>query len=321
MEAYNIDNRTMQYFQHTWRPSTRKTYATHMNKWALWAIERDIRILNPQMADVLKYLRWYFETGVGYGAINAARCALSLILPRHRGQTVGDHFMVKWFCKSCHEQRPPQPRYDSFWSVEVVLSWLIQQGRNEGLSLKLLSLKLAILLLLVSSQRGQTILNLMVDRMRVEEQAIVFKMKTLLKHNQLGQPLDSIRFYAFRKQKELCVVRTIKDYLKRTAAVRRGQPQLLLSYIGPHGPISRATLARWTLTVLEEAGVDTNRYKGHSTRGASASRAQAMGASLNAIMRNASWRDAKSFAVHYHKSLDDPSEAQRAILRRQGEQE
>ena len=314
-----MDERTMQYFQHTWRPATRKTYATHINRWALWALERGVKVLNPGLGDVLRYLRWYFEKGVGYGAINAARCALSLILPRHKGRTVGEHFMVRWMCKSCHEQRPPQPRYDSFWSVQSVLGWLVELGRNEDLTLKFLSLKLAFLLLVVSSQRGQTILNLLVDRMRTEKGAVVFRMKTLLKHNQLGQPLDSIRFYSYEDDRSLCVVRTIKEYLKRTERVRRGQTQLLLSYIGPHGPISRATLARWTLTVLERAGVNTEKYKSHSTRGASASAARAMGASLNAIMRNASWKDAKSFAIHYHKSLDDPSEAQRAILRRRPE--
>ena len=177
---------------------------------------------------------------------------------------------------------------------------------NALLSLKLLSYKLTLLLLLVSSQRGQTILNLSVDRMRIEENSIVFKMNRLLKHNQLGQPLDSVRFYKYTKDKKICVVRTIKRYVARTQSIRRGNNQLLLSYIGPHGPISGATLARWTMSVLNLAGIDTQRYKGHSTRGASASSAQAMGANLNAIMRTASWRDSHSFAKLYHKSLEDP---------------
>ena len=98
--------------------------------------------------------------------------------------------------------------------MEVVLGWIEALGYNPELSLKLLSWKLAILLLLVSSQRGQTILNLMVDRMRWERDSVVCKMATLLKHNQLGQPLDSITFHAYDRQKQLCVVRTIRSYLK-----------------------------------------------------------------------------------------------------------
>ena len=116
-------------------------------------------MLDPPLSTVLKYLRIYFEKGVRYGEINAARCALSLILPRSQRATIGEHFLVKWFCKSCHD------RYDSFWNVQVVLDWILSLSHNSELTLKMLSFKLTILLLLVFSQRGQTILNLAVDRM------------------------------------------------------------------------------------------------------------------------------------------------------------
>ena len=237
-----------------------------------------------------------------------------MILPRDQGRTIGEHFLVKWFCKSCHEQCPPQPRYSNFWSVDKVLIWLVELGDNTTMPLRLLSYKLTLLLLLVSSQRGQTILALHTDRMDCRKSSITFRMRTLLKHNQVGQPLDSITFHAYPRNRRLCVVRTLTRYLSRTDKNRRGRTQLLLSYICPQAPISRATLARWTLAGLGRAGIDTEVYKGHSTRGASASSAHAMGASLNAIMRNASWRDAKSFAVHYHKTIEDPGEVQRAIL-------
>lgn len=315
IQGYEIDNKTLEYFQDTWRNSTRKGYLTHINRWALWAIERGVSVLNPKMANVLKYLRMYFESGVGYGAVNMARCALSVILPRKDGNTIGEHFLIRWFCKSCHERRPPQPRYDSFWSVNIMLDWIAKLGNNSALSLKLLSYKLTLLLLLVSSQRGQTILALSIDRMRIEDKAVVFKMKTLLKHNQLGQPLDSIRFHSYTEDRRLCVVRTIKRYLVRTADLRKQNNQLLVSYIGPHGPISRATLARWTLSAMKLAGINTEKYKGHSIRGASASSAKELGASLNAIMRNASWRDSKSFAKYYHKTVEDPGVVQRLLLR------
>lgn len=314
MRPFNIDPKTLTYFKHTWRPTTKKTYKTHLNRWGLWAYENRVSILNPELKDVLRYLRVYFETGVGYGAVNGARCALSLILPRSDGKTIGEHYIISWFCKSCHEQRPPQPRYLDFWSVDLVLLWLETLGHNSKMSLKLLSLKVTLLLLLVSSQRGQTILNLHTDRMNCKKESITFRMKTLLKHNQLGQPLDSITFYAYPKNKKLCVVRALTRYYLRTDKVRRGRTQLLLSYISPHAPISRATLARWTISVLTMAGINTEKYKGHSTRGASASSAKALGANLNAIMRNASWRDARSFATYYHKNVEDPGAVQKAIL-------
>ena len=133
-------------------------------------------------------------------------------------------------------------------------------------------------------------------------------------HNQLGQPFDSITLFGYPSNKRLCVVRTFTRYLERTKKVRRENTQLLLSYIAPHEPILRATIARWTLKVLELAGIDTHHYRGNSTWGASASAARMMGASLNAVMRNASWRDAHNLAIHYHKTIEDPDQVQRAIL-------
>ena len=50
--------------------------------------------------------------------------------------------------------------------------------------------------------------------MRTENESKM-KMKTPLKHNQLGQPLDSIRFHSYANNKRLCVVRTLKCYVAR----------------------------------------------------------------------------------------------------------
>ena len=98
--------------------------------------------------------------------------------------------------------------------------------------------------------------------------------------------------------------------------MKRKYTIIVVIYIAPFAPKSRATLARWTLVALNLAGINTNKYKAHSTRGASASAARAMGANINAIMKNASWKDARSFAVFYNKTINDPGKVQRAVLDR-----
>lgn len=315
MKQFDLDDETLAYFSRTWRKSTLKAYKGHILRWIAWAKPRDVSLLKPPMGKTLRFLREYFETGVGYGALNAARSALSIILPRTNNATFGEHYMVKWLLKSCYEKRPPQPRYAQFWSVDQVLIWIKSLGDNIAMSLKLLSYKLAILLLLVSSQRGQTILALDMSRLEKRQGAWVFRMAQLLKHNFLGQPLDSITFYAYKDDKDLCVVKTLDVYLKRTLEHRNSEKQLLLSFISPFKGISRSTLARWTIKVLKLAGIDTAKYSSHSTRGASASHALSAGLNLNAIMRNAGWRSAETFARFYHKQIDDPNVVQASMLR------
>ena len=166
-------------------------------------------------------------------------------------------------------------------------------GPTKKLSLKKLSMKLVMLLLLVSSQRGQTIKNLPLDGMVMESDKVVFKMKSILKHNRVGDRLGTLIFKEFPSCKRLCVVRTIKEYVNKTETLRSSR-QLLVSFVKPHGGILRDTVARWTLRVMAWSGIDTDKYGGHSTRGAStlAAKRQPMGVPINLILKQASWRSA-----------------------------
>ena len=299
-----FDKETVLLIMSAWRDSTKKLYSTYLNKWATFCVERDIPILSPTLPQACRFLRLLASSGLGYGAVNTARCALSIILPKFGSSTFGSHAYVKWLLKGVYERNPPKPRYTEFWNVDKVLVMFKDWGSNHTLHIKKLSFKLVMLLLLVTSQRGQTVVNLDVRDMDVLEDKVVFKMRKLLKHNRVGDPLDSIILRNFLECKRLCVVRCLKAYLIKTQLVR-GHSQLLLSYVRPFRPISRDTLARWTLGVMQMAGIDTSKYRSHSTRGASTSAAKRLGVPINLIMRQASWRSAKSFANFYDKALEE----------------
>ena len=271
-----------------WRPTTKKIYSTYINKWVKFCVEKDVNVLQPSLPQACRFLRCLATSGLGYGALNTARCALSTILPTFGCQSFGTHPYVCWIIKGSYERNPPKARYSHFWDVNKVFNLLKDWGPSSKLSLNQLSMKVTMLLLLVSSQRGQTIKNLSTEGIIVESEKVIFKMKSLLKHNRLGDRLEVIEFKAFAECKRLCVVRCLKEYLKRTEKERR-HSQLLLSFVRPFGPISRDTLARWTLRVLAYAGIDTERYGGHSTRGASTSAAKRLGVPINLILKQASW--------------------------------
>ena len=296
-----------------WRPSTKKLYSTYINKWMTFCFERDMNPLEPSLPQACRFLRTLADAGIGYAGLNSARSALATILPAFDGHSFGTHPLVCWLIKGGYERNPPKPRYSEFWDVNVVFQYLKNSGPTNKLTLKQLSFKLAILLLLVSSQRGQTIINLSVDQMSVTD-TIVFKMKRLLKHNRLGDPLDTVVFKPYHQCKRLCVVRTLKRYVELTGPIRKHN-QLLLSFQSPHGPISRDTLSRWTLTIMNMAGLDVAKYKSHSTRGASTSAAKRLGIPVSLILKQASWKSVESFATYYDKRLDtDTSEVARRLL-------
>jgi hypothetical protein len=112
------------------------------------------------MNQALSFLRMLFQQGLSYSTINTARLALSTIICLPDGQVFGSHHIVVGFMKGIFELRKPKPKYKSIWDVSVVLKYL------GTFSLKNLTLKLVMLMLLVTGQRGQTIDCLSLSELR-----------------------------------------------------------------------------------------------------------------------------------------------------------
>ena len=303
LEKLGFDKQTILLALDAWRPSTKKLYTTYLRKWALFCVRFGVSIMRPSLPQACRFLRLLHQEGLGYGAVNAARSALATILPDFNGSSFGKHPIVCMIIKGVYERKPPAPKYVSFWDVNKVLNMLKSWGKNSQLSLKLLTFKLVILMLLVTSQRGQTVWALSLDGLEINEEA-VFKLRTLLKHNRQGDSLQALVLKPFPECSRLCVVKTLKMYLKKTEEVRRGETSLLLSFVSPYKPIARDTLSRWVLRTLNMAGIDTDRFKSHSTRGASVSAAKRLGISVNMILKHAGWRKEDSFAKYYDKDIE-----------------
>ena len=61
----------------SWRKSTRNQYGVHYRKWTTFCCERKIDPHDISVNNVLKFLTFLFESGLGYSSINTARSAIS----------------------------------------------------------------------------------------------------------------------------------------------------------------------------------------------------------------------------------------------------
>ena len=82
-----------------WRNQPIKDIYSILRKWALYCVEHDVSLLRPSIPEVCKFLRLLAEKGLGYSGVNAARSALSVILPRFDGNTIGKHPMITWLVR------------------------------------------------------------------------------------------------------------------------------------------------------------------------------------------------------------------------------
>lgn len=259
----------------------------------------------PSIRHVTDFLRLLLEDGASYSTVNIARCALSAVMETGTRGSIGSDPIVSLVVKGCGNINPPQPKYDTTWDVSQIFRLFQRWGRNSRLPLIKLSQKLTVLLLLCTAQRGQTIWRMHLSGMRLTDFGVKFHMKHQLKHNKPGEPLSTIKVFAFQPDKQICPVRCLKEYIYRTKSLRKGEDQLLIKSTHPHEKIARNTVSSWTKKVFKQAGIDTRRFGPHSTRAAATSAALVSGININTLMQQANWKSAETFAKHYNKPIED----------------
>jgi len=284
--------------------STIKQYSTHIKSWWLYCTENNLEIFSPNTTNVIRFLNHLFTKGSNYGTLNSARSALSLILGRVNGDTVGELPAIKRFLKGAFRLRPTKPKYNFVWDTATVLDYLSSLGPLDTLTLKTLTLKLAGLLALATGQRLQTLAAIVIPNIRVSNEGIHIVISEMLKTTKPSNPNPSI-FLPFLSQKPaLCVASVLLFYKEKTSTLRKDCPNLLITYAKPHRKASSTTIGRWIKLVLLNAGIDGSLFSAHSTRHASTSEASRKGVSIENIRKSAGWTQASSvFQTHYQRPI------------------
>ena len=68
--------------------------------------------------------------------------------------------------------------------------------------------------------------------------------------------------------------------------------------------MSGRTISRWVKEVMKAAGINVAKFKPHSTRSASTSKASLCSLPLDQIMSAAGWTSATTSARFYNKAID-----------------
>ena len=221
------------------------------------------------------------------------------------GHQIGQHPLVVRLMKGIYLTNPPKAKYSSTWDVGVVLNYINSFGPNSSLNLSVISKKVAILLALTTLFRVSEIAAIDKNTLQASDARISFALSKVRKAQRQG-PLQKISISAFTANPLLCPVRCVRHYVYLTDTVRNetNSGSLLISLRRPFLKVTGSTVARWIKDILKASGVDTDRFTAHSTRGASASRAAAIGVPIDCILRTAHWSNTLTFSKHYHREAE-----------------
>lgn len=272
------------------RSSSISNYESAWRKWVGWCNQRQIDPTKCSINFILDYLAYLFELKYEYSTINSHRSAISAYHECINNIPVGQHVRVCELMTGVFNNNPPKPRYVFIWDVEQVVTYIQKLPPNEELNDQRLILKLAVLLALTSAGRGHEIKFLDVRYMVKTQSSYILHFSKVTKSWKRGKPPPEVEFYEFPTNKNLCVVTTLDEYLRRSQEWRSGVKfQLLLSHIKPHNEVKQSTIAGWVKAVMRDAGIDISKFKAHSCRSASTSKAKVMGLSLDDILKRGQW--------------------------------
>ena len=298
----------------SWRDSTKLQYESYIKKWEKFTAEREIDFATPSVRDIIEFLTDIFNTGVGYSAINTARSALSTFISI-QGFTAGNHPLVKRFAKGAFNLRPALPRNLVTWDTNLVLKYITTLAPVRRIGLKDLTLKLTIMLALLSGQRCQTLHLIRIPNITLTQNSVKIRITDLLKQTRPGHHLQEISIKAYAPDRRLCIVTVLQEYIKRTATLRRND-NLFISYVPPHKQVSKATIGRWIKYVLTKSGVDVSIFTPHSTRAAATTGAKLMNVPIATIIKTAGWSNETTFSKYYDKTPGKEVDFAHALLQR-----
>ena len=284
----------------SWRTGTEQQYSGAWRQWVSWCDKRKSNPLSASIGTVSQFLTSLYASGLSYSTVNTYRSAISMTHLPIDGVPVGSHYLIKRLMKGIFNKRPPVPRYVISWPVEKVLRYLKIMPGYDQISLKLLTWKTAILIALVSADRGDAIAALSTEYMIKDSEGYHFLVSKPTKCTRPGRGIKQIDLPKFTKDRRICVVYCLDKYLRATKRLRVDK-QLFISYVKPHRSVTRTSIARWIKLIMQKSGIDVSIFQPHSTRSASTSTAFQQGVSVPDILKKADWSNASVFHRFYNR--------------------
>ena len=182
----------------SWRTGTEQQYSGAWRQWVSWCNKRKSNPLSASIGTVSQFLTSLYASGLSYSTVNTYRSAISMTHLPIDGVPVGSHYLIKRLMKGIFNKRPPVPRYVISWPVEKVLRYLKIMPGYDQISLKLLTWKTAILIALVSADRGDAIAALSTEYMIKDSEGYHFLVSKPTKCTRPGRGIKQIdlpKFY------------------------------------------------------------------------------------------------------------------------------
>lgn len=287
----------------SWRPSTKKVYASIWSKWQEWCKNNSVADDSPSGAQLAKYLaHLHLQSGLSYKTILVYKSTIAT-MSNPESSSLSDNPIVKRMLKSISVANSGRNHTKpAVWDPRIVVEWLAKNVL-ETRTLYEISRRTALILLLASSRRIHDLTLLQIDSDHYEDHG-----DHLILHPVFGSKTDN---YVHRQSswkftradnESICPVHWVKS-LVEISKDRRASSDVTALFItarGAAGAASRTVLGGWVRSLLRAAGVHAS---AGSTRSAAASLNWLDNCSIDEVMAKGNWQTPNTFARFYSAEI------------------
>lgn len=206
--------------------SSMKQYDGALKKWWTFCKLKQAEPYSDSISLILEFLSKEFKNGASHGTLNCVRSAISFL----HDHEIGKNPKIKMFFRGISKQRPTKPKYDVTWDPKIVLEHVAKWSNDETTDMKNLTLKLVMLLALVTGQRVQTLSLIDIRDILEMDNRIEIKIPQKIKTSGRGRLQPNFILPYFTENRSICVASTLKYYIHRTENLRKDHFSLLISF-------------------------------------------------------------------------------------------
>ena len=189
LAQFGLPREVEEFILAAWKPKAAAKYKSFIDRRKLFCIRGSEKCYTPFVNSVLTFLHHFYKNGCYYSGLSSARSALSTIVHIEGYSKLSDHSLISKFIKGIYNQHPTLPRYVNIWDINILLAYFESLPANSELTLKCLTEKLTVLLLILSEQRKQTLLAIDITNVKIYEDKLIILPNSPLKHTKPSRRL------------------------------------------------------------------------------------------------------------------------------------
>jgi hypothetical protein len=289
------------------RTSTQSTYNSSWRHWQQYAEQHRIDAGSPAQAEVVNFMGHMFKEGADYSKLNSIRSAMASAIP-----SLTHMEDVHSALQAAHKQRPPRAKHDDdMWDPALIVQMWRMDKDNEDLKEERLRQKALSLYMLSSHSRPSDTASIATSTIRIDERRMQYRQHPgkVWRPGQ-GNMVRRDPIERYEAEPKICPVKAIEAYLDVTKDKRQVAADKLWlasrreTKQGRYGyhTLAPPSVSRVMLQVMQEAGINTDEYKGGSARAASSTAALEAGARVEAVMKRGNWSSMTVFNQFYNRA-------------------